>query len=77
MHDPFEQFERSRSGLVIPLLLFLAGAVPTAVGISAMISVRADQEVAGEVDAPHLPAADQADQTSADLSQNSQDKSDP
>ena len=36
MNDPFERFERSRGGLLIPVLLFFAGAVPTIVAIRAL-----------------------------------------
>ncbi len=56
MYDPFRQFERSRAGLLIPLLLFLVGAVPTAVAMGAMISIRATQE--GVVDEPPPNPAD-------------------
>ena len=34
--DPFEQFERSRGGLLIPVILFVMGAVPTALAIRAI-----------------------------------------
>lgn len=34
--DPFERFERSRGGLLIPLLLFILGAVPTTLAIGSM-----------------------------------------
>lgn len=53
MNDPFEQFERSRAGLLIPLLLFLVGAVPTAAAIRAMISIRANHPDVAEVEDPH------------------------
>ena len=52
MNDPFRQFERSRAGLLIPLLLFLVGTVPTVVAMGAMISIRANQEVV--VDDPSM-----------------------
>lgn len=77
MSDPFEQFERSRSGLVIPLVLILAGAVPTALAMRAMISLRADQAAVDQVDAANPPDADQSGPTTSEPSQNSQDKSDP
>lgn len=34
--DPFERFERSRGGLLIPVVVFILGAVPTAIAIRAM-----------------------------------------
>ena len=35
-NDPFERFERSRSGWLIPLLLFVLGAIPTTFAIRAI-----------------------------------------
>ncbi len=59
MHDPFEQFERSRNGLVIPLVLFFAGAVPTALAIRAMTVIEATQaEAAGSDAADRLAPSD-------------------
>ena len=43
MEDPFEQFERSRGGLLIPVLLWLVGMVPTAMAIRAMGALEASQ----------------------------------
>ena len=43
MEDPFEQFERSRGGLLIPVLLWLVGMVPTAMAIRAMGALDASQ----------------------------------
>ena len=43
MEDPFEQFERSRGGLLIPVLLLLVGMVPTAMAIRAMGALEASQ----------------------------------
>ncbi len=58
MEDPFEQFERSRGGLLIPVLLFLVGMVPTSLAIRAMGDLRA-----GEGDAAELAPKDQEDET--------------
>ncbi len=43
MEDPFEQFERSRGGLLIPVLLLLVGMVPTAMAIRARGAFEASQ----------------------------------
>jgi hypothetical protein len=58
MEDPFEQFERSRGGLLIPVLLLLLGMVPTAMAIRAMGELEA-----GEGDAAELVPKDQEDVT--------------
>ncbi len=34
--DPFEQFERSRGGLLIPVLIFIVGAVLTTFAVSSL-----------------------------------------
>ena len=34
--DPFARFERSRGGLLIPVALFVLGAVPTGLAIGAL-----------------------------------------
>ncbi len=36
VHDPFEQFERSRGGLLIPVALFVIGALMTTVAVRAL-----------------------------------------
>jgi hypothetical protein len=57
MEDPFEQFERSRGGFLIPVALVLLGMVPTALAIRAMGGLEAGQE-----DAVELVPMDQDDQ---------------
>jgi hypothetical protein len=58
MEDPFEQFERSRGGLLIPVLLFLVGMVPTAMAIRAMGDLES-----GEGDAAEFVAIDRENET--------------
>ena len=77
MYDPFEQFERTRAGLMIPLLLFLAAAVPTVAAMGAMISIRANHEIVGDADVPQPPALGDGASAISDLSKNPQDKTDP
>ncbi|MGI9474974.1 MAG: hypothetical protein ACR2NZ_25810 [Rubripirellula sp.] len=38
--DPFEQFERSRGGLLIPILVFAVGALVTVVAIKTLQDLR-------------------------------------
>jgi hypothetical protein len=49
--DPFQRFERSRGGLLIPLCLFVLGAVPTALAIDAINKLPEDvRQAPQEVD---------------------------
>ena len=42
--DPFEQFERSRGGMLIPVVVFAIGAVLTLVAIDLLHGVRVREE---------------------------------
>jgi len=55
--DPFEQFERSRGGLVIPLALFVMGGCLTYAAVSSLHGVvLREAEVARMIEA--VPASD-------------------
>jgi hypothetical protein len=75
MHDPFAQFERSRAGLLIPLVLFVVGAVPTAAAIGAMASLQATQAAEGAVNR-QVPIGDDAGKQAADQGELAVDTSD-
>lgn len=48
-HDPFERLERSRGGLWIPALLFVLGAVPTALAIRALDEIEGREDTQEEI----------------------------
>ena len=53
MNDPFEAFERSRAGLLIPVVLFVFGAIATVWMVNTVIEV--DSKIA-EKEAANNPA---------------------
>jgi hypothetical protein len=56
-NDPFERFERSRGGLLIPVLLFILGAVPTALAIRALHDLEVSEEAMDEEPAMEIEPA--------------------
>lgn len=58
--DPFARFERSRGGWVIPVVIFLCGAIPTTMAIRAVDRMALIEQLVDEEDDAEF--AEEADQ---------------
>ena len=54
--DPFERFERSRGGLLIPVLIFIVGAVLTTLALRGLDGLVSLKGLADEPPAAAVPA---------------------
>ncbi|MDG2222193.1 MAG: hypothetical protein P8L85_12500 [Rubripirellula sp.] len=52
--DPFARFERSRSGWLLPVALFVLGAIPTALAVSTVHQMGLMRGLVDEADGPDL-----------------------
>lgn len=55
--DPFERFERSRSGLLIPVLIFIVGAMLTTLALRSLNDLASMENLAEEPPAAIEPVA--------------------
>ena len=55
--DPFERFERSRGGLLIPLLIFIIGAMLTTLALGSLDDLVSMEDLADEPHGPIEPPA--------------------
>lgn len=57
--DPFERFERSRGGLLIPILIFVVGAILTTFALSRLSDLVSLEQLADEPAADVEPAGNE------------------
>ena len=75
--DPFERFERSRGGLLIPVLIFIVGAVLTTFAVSSLNQLIRMEALADQPPAAIEPVAMESEAEKADENENAVENREP